>query len=96
MDLLRQGKLLIIFPEDPGQEPNKTTGMRPFMHTFARLGEMVHAETGEQLPFHPVAVLTEKKVVQVAPGGHNKGSRLTGEKAGNLLHFFSQHSKLAL
>jgi hypothetical protein len=56
MDVLRQDKFVLIFPEDPALEADEQTGMRPFQHTFARLGEMYHAETGVRLGFHPLAV----------------------------------------
>jgi hypothetical protein len=56
MDLLRQGKFLLVFPEDNMLPANPVTGMRPFQHSFARLGEKYFTETGERLGFHPVAI----------------------------------------
>lgn len=64
MDVLRRGRFLLVFPEDPTLGQDEQTGMKPFQHTFARLGEMFHAETGERLGFYPLAV-HQKGIVQV-------------------------------
>lgn len=64
MDVLRQDKFILVFPEDAALEADEAIGMRPFQHTFARLGEMYHAETGKRLLFYPAAV-HPKGVVQV-------------------------------
>jgi hypothetical protein len=56
MDVLRQGKFLLVFPEDNLLPADPLTGIRLFQRSFARLGEMYHQETGERLEFHPVAV----------------------------------------
>jgi len=67
MDVLRQGKFLLIFPEEPSLPADERTGMKPFQRTFARLGELYYAETKERLPFYPVAV-HPKNFVQVGKG----------------------------
>lgn len=64
MVVLLQGKVVLVFPEDPAMDPDQGTGMKPFQHTFARLGEIFHAETGDRLAFYPMAV-HQKGVVQV-------------------------------
>jgi hypothetical protein len=56
MDVLRQGKFLLVFPEDNMLPADPVTGMRLFQRSFARLGEMVYQETGQRLGFYPVAV----------------------------------------
>ena len=56
MDVLRQGKFLLVFPEDNLLPADPVTRMRPFQHSFARLGEIYYAETGERLEFYPVAI----------------------------------------
>ena len=56
IDLLRQGKFLLIFPEDNQLPADPVTGMGPFQHSFARLGEKYYAETGKRLEFYPVAI----------------------------------------
>ena len=55
MDVLRQGKFLLVFPEDNMLPADPATGMRAFQRSFARLGEMYYQETGERLEFFPVA-----------------------------------------
>ena len=56
MDVLRQRKCLLIFPEDNRLPEDPVTGMKPFQHSFARLGEKYFAETGGRLEFYPVAI----------------------------------------
>ena len=56
LDVLRQGQYLLVFPEDNQLPADPLTGMRPFQHSFARLGEKYYAETGERLEFYPVAI----------------------------------------
>ncbi len=56
MDVLRQGKFLLVFPEDPYMTLDPATKMTPFQRTFTRLGEMYFTETGERLLYYPVAV----------------------------------------
>ena len=56
MDLLRLGRFLLVFPEDYRLPADPVTGMKPFQHSFARLGEKYFAETGERLGFYPVAI----------------------------------------
>jgi hypothetical protein len=65
MEVLRQGRFLLIFPEDPSMEPDEQTGMKPFQHTFARLGEIYHSETGERLAFHPLTI-HKKGIIQAS------------------------------
>jgi hypothetical protein len=56
MDVLRQDKFLLVFPEDNCLAEDAVTRMKPFQHSFVRLGEMYYEETGERLDFYPVAV----------------------------------------
>ena len=56
LEVLRQGRCLLIFPEDNQLPADPVTGMGPFQHSFARLGEKYYAETGERLGFYPVAI----------------------------------------
>jgi hypothetical protein len=43
LDLLKQGKFLLIVPEDPVGEPiDSLTGIRPFKHGFLRLAELYY------------------------------------------------------
>ena len=54
--LLKQGKFLLIVPEDPNADPDPLTGIRPFKRGFLRLGELYHQMAGKRLPFYPVVV----------------------------------------
>jgi 1-acyl-sn-glycerol-3-phosphate acyltransferase len=56
MDVLREGKFILVFPEDYRLERDPLTHMQPFQHSFVRLGERYHAETGERLPFYPLTI----------------------------------------
>ena len=59
---LKEGKAVLVFPEAPELEIDPLTQMRPFLKGFTRLGEMFYAETGQSLPFYPVAVHASKRV----------------------------------
>ncbi len=56
MDVLRQGKFLLIFPEDATLPADPLTRMNPFQRSFTRLGEMYYEETAQRLEFYPVTV----------------------------------------
>lgn len=56
MDVLREGKFLMVFPEDNRLPTDPVTKMQPFQHTFVRLAEMYYEETGERLEFYPIAI----------------------------------------
>ena len=56
MEILRQDKFLLVFPEDNMLPADPETGMRAFQRSFARLGEMYYQETGERLEFYPITV----------------------------------------
>ncbi len=71
MDVLRQGKFLLIFPEDNRLPADLLTKMQPFQHSFARLGEMYYAETGECLEFYPVTIHATKQLVVGKPVAFN-------------------------
>ena len=65
--LLRAGKIVLIYPEDPRREADPQTKMKPFMKGFTRLGELFFAETEDRLRFYPVAVHESKKVMLDEP-----------------------------
>jgi 1-acyl-sn-glycerol-3-phosphate acyltransferase len=56
MGVLREGKFVLVFPEDYRLPRDPVTKMQPFQHSFVRLGERYYAETGECLEFYPVTV----------------------------------------
>jgi hypothetical protein len=63
LSLLRQGKYVLIVPEDEDGIPDPITGIYPFKRGFLRLGEQYYQETGERLPFYPVAIHEEGLVI---------------------------------
>ena len=72
MDLLKQGKFLLIVPEDPKGEPiDPLTGIRPFKRGFLRIGEQYFKETGQRLPFYPTAIHEEGLVIVGEPITYN-------------------------
>jgi hypothetical protein len=56
MGVLREGKFVLVFPEDYRLPRDPVTKMQPFQHSFVRLGERYYAETEECLEFYPVTV----------------------------------------
>ena len=56
MDVLREKKFVLVFPEDYRLPKDPVTKMQPFQHSFARLGERYFEETGERLRFYPVTI----------------------------------------
>jgi hypothetical protein len=61
--VLKEGKMVLVFPEEPEAELDPVTQMRPFLKGFTRLGELYYAETGEKLRFYPVAVHGSRRVM---------------------------------
>jgi len=68
---LQEGNYLLIFPENPALPADPLTRMNPFMHSFARLGEMFYKETGQCLDFYPIAVHPKKYVLVGKPDAFN-------------------------
>jgi 1-acyl-sn-glycerol-3-phosphate acyltransferase len=64
VDVLKEGKVVLVFPEEPEAELNPVTQMRPFLKGFTRLGELYYDETGEKLRFYPVAVHGSRRVIR--------------------------------
>ena len=71
MAVLREGKFLLVFPEDYRLQRDPVTKMQPFQHSFARLGEVYYAETGERLLFYPVVVHASGHLVVGKPVAFN-------------------------
>lgn len=67
IEVLKQNKIVIIYPEDPNLELDPQTKMRPFMKGFTRLGELFYQETGQRLQFYPIAVHETKSVMLGEP-----------------------------
>lgn len=69
--LLKQGKYVLVVPEDPKGIPDPITGIGPFKRGFLRLGEQYYQETGARLPFYPVAIHEEGLVIVGKPIAYN-------------------------
>ena len=66
LDLLSQGKNLLIFPEDSEASLDPESDMRPFMRGFILLSPMYYHQTGRPLPFYPVAVSSQSNKIAIA------------------------------
>jgi hypothetical protein len=65
LDLLVQGRSLLIFPEDSNQPMNELFMMTPFQKGFARLGEMYYVRTKKILRFSPMAVHSSARKIKI-------------------------------
>jgi 1-acyl-sn-glycerol-3-phosphate acyltransferase len=65
VDLLAQGKYILIFPEDPDLPLDPCYNMTPFQKGFTRLGELYFERTRKILPFFPLAVHAATLTVRV-------------------------------
>lgn len=65
VDILEDGRFILVFPEDPEGELDPISQMRPFKKGFTRLGEYYYARTNQLLPFYPLAVHHDSYQVQV-------------------------------
>jgi 1-acyl-sn-glycerol-3-phosphate acyltransferase len=81
INFLKQGKFLLIVPEDPkGEPPDPLTGIRPFKRGFLRLGELYAQETGKRLPFYPVTVHEAGWVMVAKPIVYNPANEARLER----------------
>jgi hypothetical protein len=71
MAALRAEKYVLVFPEDPLLPADPFTKMNPFMHSFARIGELYYAETGKSLDFYPLTIHPKRYVVVGKPVAFN-------------------------
>jgi 1-acyl-sn-glycerol-3-phosphate acyltransferase len=71
LQLLKDGKFLLIVPEDTDSAPDPVTGICPFKRGFLRLGELYASETRERLPFYPVVIHESGLVVIGKPIEYN-------------------------
>jgi len=65
MKLLREGKNLLIFPEDALLPLDPDTMMRPFMPGFASLCSLFQAEQDTLLPVYPMAAHSGSEIVSI-------------------------------
>ena len=80
LDILQQGKSLLIFPEDPDRLADPVTGICPFKKGFARLGELYFQASGSRLKFYPLAVHERRRVMVGMPVVFSPVNRLTHER----------------
>jgi hypothetical protein len=80
LDLLREGRFILIFPEDNLMPKNPVTMMQPFKHSFVRLGEKYYAQTKECLEFYPVAVHSKGQIIVEKPVLFNPCNSLGQER----------------
>lgn len=72
MKLLREGKNLLIFPEDALLPIAPDTIMRPFMPGFASLCSLFQAEQDTPLPVYPIAVHSGPEIVSIGEAEYFK------------------------
>jgi hypothetical protein len=65
IDLLADGNIVLILPEDPSLPLDPRYDMRPFQKGFTRCGELLFESTGQLLPFYPLAVRPKSRIVVV-------------------------------
>jgi len=65
LDLLVQGKNLLIFPEDPKTMLDPETQMRPFMVGFTWLCHLYFKEIGQNLPVYPTAAFPKERMISI-------------------------------
>lgn len=65
LSLLRQGRSVLIFPENPSAPPDSRTGLRPFTSGFAWLCSLYLWLVGEELLLVPLAYRPKSNSVHV-------------------------------
>jgi 1-acyl-sn-glycerol-3-phosphate acyltransferase len=87
LTILKQGKFILIAPEDLDGEPDPLTGICAFKRGFLRLGELYYQEAGARLPFYPVAIHESGLVIVGKPIVYNPliNARLERLRMVNLL-----------
>lgn len=63
--LLREGKKVLVFPEDAKQPVNPETSLHPFLCGFILLGSLYFQQVGAPLPFLPAAVSPKRRTVSI-------------------------------
>jgi hypothetical protein len=65
LELLMEGKNLLIFPEDAVLQPDPNTQMRPFMLGFSMLCSLYQERTSTLLPVYPMAVHAATETISI-------------------------------
>jgi hypothetical protein len=65
LQLLSEGKILLVFPEDADQPADPATHLHPWLCGFVGLCGMHERETGQRLPVYPMAVHPGTKTIAI-------------------------------
>ena len=84
LSYLKEGKNLLIFPENTKKAIDPLTGFHSFNIGFCWLGEMYHKSTGKKLPVYPVAVQPQYKRIAI---GKPVYFELNGNRREDMNHF---------
>lgn len=71
LEHLSRNHLVLIFPEVHELPKDPRTNIEGFKHSFVRLGEMFHAQTGRSLDFIPITVHSSHRIVVGQPIPYN-------------------------
>lgn len=66
LELLSEGRILLIFPEDARQPAHPELGIHPFRCGFVGLCRLYEREFGRRLPVYPIAVHAGRRRILVA------------------------------
>ena len=80
LDLLLQGKSLLVFPENASMGDDTVHTILPFQKTVFRLGEMYYEQRRKRLEFYPVAIHPTRKVMIGKPYLFNPMNVLAHER----------------
>ncbi len=72
--LLRRGRHVLIFPEDPALPLDPETMIYQFKFGFVHLCQMYHDRTGESLPVVPIAVHPPARTIVIGPTQYYAGN----------------------
>lgn len=77
LQLLSEGKNLLVFPEDAQQPADPASHLHPWLCGFVGLCSMHEKDTGERLPVYPMAVHPGSKTILVGQAHYysDNGSR---------------------
>ncbi|HNS52627.1 MAG TPA: hypothetical protein PKO09_15785 [Anaerolineae bacterium] len=73
LELLSQGRNLLVFPEDAQQPADPATRLYPWLCGFVGLCSMHERESGQRLPLYPVAVHPGTKTLAVGEAQYHAG-----------------------
>jgi hypothetical protein len=74
LEHLSRNHLVLIFPEVHELPKDPRTNIEGFKHSFVRLGEMFHAQTGRNLDFIPITIHPSHQIVVGQPIPYNSSN----------------------